>query len=106
METLGKGRTPSKLWSTTLLVRINNFIWVFGGPAVKPGDPGDFTASGSNLEWLVGTDQVANQLSLLWSLKREKWLTGPKLPQGYDLPYGYGGCATTLNRQGFYNYQV
>ena len=38
-----------------------------------------------------------NPFTLLWSIKKEKWFTGPKLPKGLIEPYGFlHMCATSV----------
>ena len=33
--------------------------------------------------------------TILWSIKKQKWLVGPKIPDIYDI---YGGCAVPIDK--------
>ena len=85
-RTIPNSEVPIKCGIYTIHVRIGNFIWFLGGGT------GNFNPDRSK--------------SILWSLKRQKWIKGPDLPQkpSNDI-YGTlqtvdvtGGCALAINR--------
>ena len=49
----------------------DNYVWIIGGSLIKNSD--DFTA-------IDFTEKMTESTSLIWSIKRHKWITGPQLP--------------------------
>ena len=50
----------------------DNYVWIIGGSYIKK-DYDDFTA-------IDFTQKMTEATSLIWSIKRHKWITGPQLP--------------------------
>ena len=41
------------------------------------------------------TVRIESKTTLLWSIKKQKWLVGPKIPDSYDI---YQGCAVPIDK--------
>ena len=60
----------------TLNSILGNYIWIIGGSFINP-DPNDFNAV--DLDF-TDFEKLTEHTSLIWSIKRHKWITGPQLP--------------------------
>ena len=64
------------IWDKSTLNSISgNYVWIIGGSFIK-WNPDYFTA----LDITVDDDKLTEATSLIWSIKRHKWITGPQLP--------------------------
>ena len=76
-RTLRGTKTPIECGKETLIVRINSFVWLFGGGKISE-------TSGNAFK------------SILWSIKRQKWMKAPVFPTEIQIA---GGCALAKNRE-------
>ena len=47
------------------------------------------------LHYFIPVENNIHGKTILWSIIKQKWLVGPKLPNNYDI---YGGCAVPIDR--------
>ena len=56
-----------------------NYIWIIGGSFIKT-DKDDFIAVGPSFNPFDLATALTEPTSLIWSIKRHKWITGTQLP--------------------------
>ena len=80
-KTLKNSKIPKTSGPQTMIVKVNSYIWIFGGDSKHAS------------EMQQNHDQFK---SLLWSIKKQKWIKAPVFPfEDWGIP---SGCAIAIDR--------
>ena len=94
MYAIRKSHIPEKFYRYGHLIKVGNFVMIFGGLFFEPGDSGDFSSYISSINgdlkdpYYCSSSQVKNTTGLpkiyenvpstaLWSIKKQAWIKGP-----------------------------